>query len=426
MKAVIHVVSTKSWLEKVCASSTEENLAFVNKPLVEYYLELIKCLGIEKVIILNAGAETISNKEQYESRYNLNLTFNYIHNNCSPYLIKGHVNSFLDGHNMLYFRTDSFVHWDKKISTFDFLSTDKDSFLTKSENNTFFHVDSIYTLKQYHELNIKLLMDFNENYSFPGYSLTEEQQVGKLVNMHTSAELKEAYNIGDYVDIESNVSLKNSIVGENSIVCDNVNLINSIVLDDTIVGEGLLLENKIVFNNKVISPEDGTCVEFDQIVRNKSLNESIKLFTSKISHIIFCLFLILIKSPLFYFYTLFLIPQNLLEFEKHLTNNSFKNLKVWNTCIRFRGQDLFYRLGLDKFVLFKSVLRGELKLVGTSLQHGYNEDSGAFSLCDIYESNNEIISNIHDRYYLFNKTILGDLRLVMKFYANRILEVVNG
>ena len=119
-----------------------------------------------------------------------------------------------------------------------------------------YHIDS---LESYFEVNFQVLND--DFYNLPGYSMTDNIHTGTNVVMKSDCNLAGPLVLADNTFIESKSNLRNSIVGERSLVDKECCVEHSIIFDRTYIAGKLEIRNKIVTPGRIIDPLSGGVLE---------------------------------------------------------------------------------------------------------------------------------------------------------------------
>lgn len=450
------------WLKRYFADTDPYLLKIVNKPLLEYFLDLASILKVTELRVVSDHS-TRSMEEIFGdgSRWGVRLSYALAKPGDSLKNVYLKNMSFCKDQDVLLFNGFCFVNYDRR--ELEGIVKSKQSFCLGDEQKRVICLKSGYSLSEtaskppeqvpgisvseinsvmdYYRLNMSILKHWNKFYVLPGYSNQKDTFLGLNLIYPNSSELVPPIMIGDNCSFNKFTIIgPNSIIGDNVIVDENTIVKDSIILDNTFIGAELDIDSKIVCKNHLIDGKTGDMI----VVHDKILVSQVErglvvsYFNYMIQKVLAVIFL-LIQLP---FWLLFFITFSLF-LRKHrsswLINKGFKtidylgpprlNQSLWG---RF-----MLRLSLDKFCLLWHVLRGKLILVGNSLMPNsaaYRKlvldlpvyTPGVFSLAETVEitSTDELV--FYELEYVHNVSTRFNLKIVVRCLLRRLIKGYRG
>lgn len=447
------------WTSKCFNLNNPYLVKIVNKPHLEYFIDFCSTLDITDIIIVsNYSTKDLMSYFGDGAKWGVNISYNI----CKPddqikmIILKNY--SFCKNNDILLISGFFFLNYNinflkenKEIvinelkkssgSYLQFLPKEISfkEFIPANNVNIFdsFTISEIKNVTDYYNLSMSIISQQTNNYVLPGYNSEENLFIGYNVSYPKSVEISKPVMIGNNIKLEEYVRInKNTIIGNNTIIESLSCVKNSIIYGDTFVNSDLDLDHKIVFKNRLINGLNGTILELDDdflisgIKKEKIISRfehSIQLFATLIQ-IIFQTIPFLILIP----FILLVARKSQLKRNYFINNDClskkiFSLDKVEDKCI----VKLFKKLSLDKYPLLFKVLSGKFLLVGSSLLIANNRNNkiirslpyyapSVFSYLEsLHEQDNKNI-DIHELYYINNKTLFWNVKIYFKILFFRL------
>lgn len=458
MRCLIYARSNDSlWLKEYFPDVEPYLLKIVNKPLLEYYLDLVSLLHISELrIVSDNSIKAIENYFGNGAKWGVSITYTLARPNDSAENVYIKNYSFCKDDDLLFWDGFFFVCYDRNnvAKLFDF----NHSFQCKSstrrliylqKGNKFKDLDAkaeipsycaiireIHSVTEYFKLSMEILTQHNKKYVLPGYSNEKDAFYGQgFIFPHTS-KVDKPIMIGDNVRFRKHTCVGNSIIGDNVILDENSSVSGSIIYDNTYIGIDLEIEDKLVYKNHLISGSTGESIHIND--RNLVAQVELGIVTSYFNRIvqksIATIFIVLQFIP----WLLLFLPYSILlrkhksEFliDKHLSTKAFNDPNL--ICKTMWGR-MIYRLCLDKFGLLWSVLSGKLFLVGNHLLINNVEhrrlitelpvyNPGVYSLIESIDSKNKDAEEFYELEYINNCSTRMNLHILLRTITKRILH----
>lgn len=465
MKAVLYTGGKPPWVS-VLGDRPWALLPIGSRPLLSYWLELCVDLHITEVqIVLGQAAEYIEMFCGNGEKWGLNINYSLIRAEDDPqaYLSRD-VDRWSDG--LLYIGEALFPRRREDFTTakmqvlFDgccvghesqsafFISRDRHAILR------FIHEKScgqmscdiaesagldftcICDISHYYQLNMEIVRNEMSRYFSSGYSPHDGASIGYNVIIPPSVTFVPPLAVGNDCRIGAI-----SAIGPGAVISDHVlidrqcEISDSIILSDTYIGRNLEIKGKIVAGNRIIDPEDGTCLEIEDpwlVAQTRPRNQMRDFFRAVFGWELTLLLVVLQCIPFIFFYTVIHL----------LGRGRFINRSYWGiggkkiSVEHFVASSLepspllmiFYGTSLDRFPQLLSVLRGKLWLCGQVpkmangevLKETQNYFPAVFSYSDAFV---EIDKQMDALYYAHTRSLAADLCILHHALLHRLIEV---
>jgi len=466
MKCLIYCLPEQTkWLKEYFSDVQPYFLRILNKPLLEYYIDFCTLIGISETrVIINHSNTDLESYFGDGTQWGINLSYGLVKPDDSLNKIFLKNSSFCKDSDLLIIFGYDFLHYQKDKKTYTFLSkinsdrkiTKEDSaiYLLKKETNKFnidldkipefnkpgFFFTPINNIQAYYALSINLIRDHQTDFVLPGYSNENGVFLGKNVVYPKSVETEKPLMLGDNVQIKADCKIgPDTIIGNNVIVDFSTTIIKSIIYDLCYIGSDLEIIDKIIHKRKVIDPFTG---EFTQIVDDFLVSDIQKNIMTKsfrrFVHSTIALFLMIIGAIPYLFFLGLRRLGHLRRSRRlcYLTlNGDSKKLYYWRVMTPNFLSTLFFRLSLNKYPLYKNVLKKDIFLVGNrilpqssgALMHLNKLPSyqpGAFDYSAMVSSKpSEFEIDINELYYCNNYSLKLDLKIFFRALFNRFFSV---
>ncbi len=458
MRCLIYAKSIDSiWLKDYLPDVEPYLLKIVNKPLLEYYVDLMSLLKVIEVrIVSDSSIKAIEAYFKDGAKWGLKISYALARPNdtLDSVYIKNY--SFCKDSDMLLWDGFFFVQYDRDnaVQNFDYSqglhchgqnrrlvylpqgTKLKDIDAHQTESTTCLLIREIHSVQDYFKLSMEILTQTNKSYVLPGYSNEKDTFLGlNFVFPHTS-KVNPPIMIGNNCRLRKHtIAGPNSILGDNVIVDENSSICNSIIYDNTYIGDDLEFENKIVYKNHLICGLSGQAIQINEkgIISGVDVGIVISLFNRLVQRFIALLFILIQIVPWIVLY----LPYSLFVKDlkrDHIINKSLKTER-YDDEVKLCGSvwgRLMLRLCLDKSILLWSVVFGKIYLVGNRLFPNtvanrmliselpvYNP--GVFSLVESIESNSQDIESFYELEYINNVSTRFNLQILSRTVLRRVL-----
>ena len=464
MRAVLYTGGKKPWAE-VLGERPWALLPVGGRPLLSYWLELCIDLGITDVqIILGQDAEYVEMFCGNGDKWGLSINYSFIRAEDDPqnYLSRDperwsdgllyigealfprrradftqeKLQELLKGccvrHNErpVFFISRSPEQIDRFIQRIGDGATAADVMGLTGLDFTF-----IQDITHYYRLNMEIVRNEMNHYLSSGYSSADGASIGYNVITPPSVTLVPPLAIGNDCRIGAI-----SVIGSGTVISDHVlidrqcEISDSIILSDTYVGRNLEIKGKIVAGNRIIDPEDGTCLEIEDpwLVAQTRPRNYMRDFLRAVFGWEFALLLVILQFiPFVFLYSLI----RLFGRGRFVSRDS---LGIGGSKIRIShfiaGNPvpsvllmIFYATSLDRFPQLLSVLCGKLWLCGqvpkaakgNELKDSYRYFPAVFSYSDAFI---EIDKQMDALYYAHTRSLAADLCILRHALLHRLIE----
>ncbi len=466
MKAVLYTGGKPSWTG-VFGDRAWVLLPVGSRPLLSYWLEFCVDLGITEVqIILGQAAEYVEMFCGNGEKWGLNINYSLIRAEDNPqsYLARD-ADRWSDGllyiGGVLFPRRRSGFTLEKLQSLLDgccvvdhgnrpvfFVSRDRssiDRFIREETCGSTPYSTAeaagldftcIRDVTHYYRLNMEIVRNEMNRYLSSGYSSRDDASIGYNVITPASVTFTPPLAVGNDCRIGAI-----STIGPCTVISDHVlidrqcELSDSIILSDTYVGRNLEIKGKIVAGNRIVDPEDGTCLEIEDpwLVAQTRPRNYMRDFLRAVFGWNFTLLLVVLQFiP---FIILYLIIRLLGRGQfvsrrcRGIGGNEIKVLRfVASSPVPSLLLMIFHGISLDRFPQLLRVLSGNLWLCGQVPKAAEGEKMkdtqcyfpAVFSYSDAFI---EIDKQMDALYYAHTRSLAADLRILRHALFARLVEV---
>ncbi|MGE3726022.1 MAG: hypothetical protein AB7I41_10760 [Candidatus Sericytochromatia bacterium] len=257
-------------------------LPVVGKPILEYQLETLSCLGVKEVLLIGAGP-SISRK--YGQGQSLGLKLEYAPAlQTSDWSIALRRNwQFVAGQDLLLIQGLTLtlpehaphcllLFGSQRLAEGICALTEKDlmRLLAKQLENfselplgKSLKVHPIYDPASYRQAHFWLAENGSNGISLPAYGEKEGVLLGSQLNLASDLHLTGPGLIADNCRIEHGVRLAQTWLGQGVVVGQGTQIKRSVVLPGSYIGPGLSLENKLVSGQTLIDIPTDLLLEID-------------------------------------------------------------------------------------------------------------------------------------------------------------------
>jgi acetyltransferase-like isoleucine patch superfamily enzyme len=462
MIGVLNTSRVCSWAEEI-GGPPWSLLPVANRPLLDYWLELCSELGIGSVqIVLGELAQHIEDYAGDGKRWNLEIEYVFSRSGENPAdYLRTIAPQWKDG--LLFLGSPFFIRRRKAYRTEEFRSLracrygepedlhflyaatgkevesllDGDSGSSLALEQIHAHSWIIDSITSYFDLNMKMVAGEFARYTTAGFSSGDQSSVGYNVHTPPSSHLQAPILIGDDCRFGPMTTVgPNAIVANHVIVDSHTSLVNCLILSDTYIGRNLEIRNKIVSGNMVISPDDGTVVEFDDtwlVARNRPTMRTEDFVRYLILWFVALALVMLQSIPHLLLYPLVRLT-GIARYECllfHDPKTGYIGLPILQKQKNRRSLpfSLFKAISLDRFPLLVRVVRGRLFLCGQPpMRHPEDDDlikqlpeyyPGVFCYQDYNKESDRLVDSL---WYAHVRSLYEDLKILTKALVFRFLR----
>lgn len=442
-------------------------LPICNKPYLEYLLDLFVLLGVKSIRVLTDEPDTMV--EDYfgkGDRWGVAISYSAIKKQDSLALVLKKNESFCRDSDIVICEGGDFFSYNKSDQYTNLLKQEEGRAFQVGEDegrlvflpcgcaaelphsfpvkvNSGIGTVSLRSIKEYFNLCQSILGKHSEKYVLPGYNNESDVYLGHNVEITKTVRINKPVMIGNNVALKpGSVIGPDVIIGSNVMIDGGTTLENSIVHDRTYIGRELEIKDKIVSKNRLIDPQDGTTVNFeDAFIFSKMTSGSFSLVLRRLVHWLVSWPIVLLQ----------ILP--FLLFSGLLKAGGKKIIKARNILLSSEGlvaklpigvasgknntsllEKMFYALSLDKFPLLFAVLAGKLSLIGNRILE--DNETNRKLLCDFraytpgvfsYSESEPAISEgyevlIAERFFSGNTSMFTDAKILFKCLINRLTD----
>ncbi|MCP4176806.1 MAG: NDP-sugar synthase [bacterium] len=458
MKCILNIdQGSASWLETYFPEFHPLMLKIVNKPLIEYYIDLCVVLGINNIrITSDIPSEQLFDYLSDGTQWGVNITYSLSKSGDTLNNILEKNEAYISDDTLFLINNMIFLYYDKNSKEYNLnkLKSDTSFFSSKnggcyllkttgktnfskmisnSENNlTCCLIDS---LQSYFKITMDLLKNHSDNFVIPGYSSKDNVFIGQNVEISKMTEIKSPVAIADNVRLKDAAIGPYTVIGNNSLIDKMSKVENSIIYDNTYLGSELEIVNKLIYKNKIIDPDSGESLNItDEFIISKLGSKSEERIFEKALFRIIAFFTVTIQLPFYCVLILFTsIKYNKVSCIIDKNTKSTEDLVFIEQNKKSFFNTLFYKMSLNKFPLLLKVLTGRLYLTGnTPVQKGEKDlfdemkiyRAAAFTINDMLSDNNEdeIVKSINELYYSNNMNFKLNLQIYIKSIIKKLFD----
>lgn len=383
MKALLILREAEcSWTREFFPGLSPYLLKIVNRPLIDYYLDICSLLKIREVrALFDYTDRKLADYLDSGERWGLSLDYNFIREGETFKELAPKNSAFLAGDSLLVMDGYFFPAYDKELLSPAALEG-YDGNLYISRGCCPPPPDGISGLElplalnspaDYFRLNRDVLEVGSRRFFLPGYSSEEGLFIGQNVAIPRTAELESPLSIGNNVQLKIMTRLlPGSIVGDGVIVDSGTTVENSIILDNTYVGSELELKGIIAYRDLLIEPESGVVTPISDRFLVSPIEETIvRRALERAGGFVLALLTIAVQLiPFILLYPLLRLMGSMRWGKRVVLLNKEGATGRFNIFKRERRgvvAAIFYRLSLNRFPYLFKVLSGRLSLVGNRL-----------------------------------------------------------
>lgn len=418
---IISRTSDAQWVQRFFPGSDPYLIKFVNKPLIEYYIDYCFLNGIKKIrIVSDSPSSDLRNYCSNGEKWGVEISYSLYREDDTDEKIISKNSRFCSGEDVFIVSGIKFIHYDKS-----------------APGN--YILQEIRSVSDYYELNMAVLSTGNDKYVFPGYTKENGVLIGQNVEISKNTDLQKPFSIGDNVRLEQlTVIGPMSIIGSNVIISSSSTITESIICDGTFIGTDLDISGKIVAADRIISPQNGAIVPIVDKFMVSGVNDHRKNeFSSKVFSILMAVVLIIAMFPFF----LVLCSAGLLSgklkrfrqafiIDRSLKTEDFNILEISRGDLTGR---IWHRLSMEKFIFLFSVLSGKFSLSGNRIMEDNTRSRKVISGLDSYSpgifnysetveiSLDEKVVEVNEHYYNSIKSFSTDSAIVIKALVLRMI-----
>ncbi|MCF7913238.1 MAG: sugar transferase [Candidatus Cloacimonetes bacterium] len=463
MKCLIYSpLSHSEWVQEFFPGINPYFLKYLNKPLLEYYIDFCVLLGISDVRVINHEAG--SDLEEYfgnGTQWGINLSYSFAKPEDSLQQVLSKNRKFCDDGLLLIYGYQ-FIRYDINESNYQFLSETKA--VSISGGNCFLYnlpqledireiefekiadyqdseleIEYIYSIRKYYELNMELISHFREKYVLPGYNNEDGAYLGKNIIDKKSTKYTKPIVLGNNVQIQMNTLIgPNVVLGNNVIIDHSTQIVDSIIYDRSYIGSELEIDKKIVYKKRLIDPISEEVMQIvDSFLVSDIQNNLVENSVLRVLYGFFTFFLILMSTvPYIFFFLVCYVLGMRLGTQRYFMDKNGKvgtfpafKLQGYNFFKRF-----FFRFSLDLYPMYFKVLKGKISLVGN---HPVTQGAEGVKLLmelpaylpGIYNYPGSMLHNTsHENFindeleYIHTRSFLFDMRVVLEYWISRLFS----
>jgi len=465
MRAVLYTGGEKPWTSSLGERSWAL-LPVAGRPLLSYWLELCVDLGIEDVqVILGQDAESVERFCDNGAQWGLRIDYSFIRAGDKPEsYFRRDPDRWAGG--LLYIGEALFPRRQSGFSL-EKMRAMLDGCMTQQEGRISFfcsrHPDAvdhfvrtghcngtelcgisglcgldfacISDITQYYRLNMEVVRGEMNRYLISGYSSQDGASIGYNVIIPPSVALTPPLAIGNDCRLGAI-----SVIGPHAVISDHVlidrqcEISESIILSDTYIGRNLEIKGKIVAGNRIIDPEDGTCLEIEDpwLISETRPRNILRDGLRALFGWHFALLTAAVQViPFIFFYGLIRLTGRGRFTTRSCWGIGGQEIRMHHFTAAGKAPGLllmcFYGASLDRLPKLLQVLTGKLWLCG---QVPRRVDSGAvkdlnryfpavFSYSDAFA---DIDKQMDALYYAHTRSLAADLRILRHALFHRFIE----
>ena len=467
MKALIQCGGRPEWVGEL-GQPAWPLLPAGNRPLLEYWMELCVAMGIREVkLLLGDGAEFVEAYAGEGERWGLSISYGFLREG-QPAALYLRRSPALWREGLLFVGAPVFPRRLREGWTFSgpvetpWVARDSrggvvcavlppgpalDAFCASGEwsdaaegsfEGAGLAMELVDSVRDYYELNMRLVRGEVVRYLSPGYYAADGSYVGYNVVLPPAAKAEPPLMVGNDCRLAPLSRVGPDVVMGSRVVVDSQStLARCVVLDGTYVGRGLEIDGKIVAGRRLVDPESGAAIDVADPWLLAELGPAARmtdLFRAAGGWLLALLLVCVQAVPFALLYPMAKGRGGRFSWKTvYGVHGVDVRFPVWNRPPRNSPcAMLFWALGLDLYPRLVMALMGNLWLCGQSPLRMPEEESlrkelphyhpAAVSAADTAEGEKMVgLREVAIRYYAREHSLLGDLRLLLDFYGNRLL-----
>ena len=470
MKAVLQTGGAPDWV-RALGLETWVLAPVAGRPLLEYWLEFCDLLRITEVrLVLGDGAAAVEAFAQDGARWGLKITYSFLGPGEDPdRFLQRSPELWAEG--LFYLGmplfprrlgteppakvTVSGTHLHCDSGRIGCLVSAEPEFLKTLLSGTELALgaqdfgplgmapEAIANLKDYFELNLRMVRGECARYVSPGYFSKDGAHVGYNVIIPPAANLQPPLVIGNNTRLNALTVIGPDVVlGDRCIVDQQSELTRCVILEGTYIGRNLEIHDKIVAGRRLIDPADGTVVGIDDPWLLSSVSSSLRatdVFRAVLGWPLALLLALVQLLPFLLFASLLKLTGALrvVRAEIHAARQrkasllSFPN--TGNGHVPWLAR-LFRALGLDLFPALLRVLAGRLWLCGQEPLVTPADDTLRYELKEYFpaaftyatpraEASDTLIKRVDAYYYAHHRSLAEDARILVRGLLGRFTSL---
>jgi hypothetical protein len=458
MKCLIHAREADSlWVKEYFPDIVPCLLKVINKPLLEFYIDLCALLQIREIrLVTDFSTPEIERFLGDGARWGVNLSYNLVRPEDSLQRIMQKNSSFCRDEDLLIIDDFIFLDYDKNnmqssisalasTPSFDqgglkLLRCGDELANLKNTAHPPLAFRQLKSIVQYFELSLDILQNRKQCFVLPSYSQNQDAFLG------INSEIPRGVYVQPPIFAGNNVRFREltkigpfAVFGDNVIVDTQTTVENSIIYDNTYIGSELELDHMIVYKNNLISGYTGDSILMTDDFLLAAVDQKIILsFFQKAAQLIFTIILIALLTIPYLLFSLFSFP----AWRKYQKKQDFflNNKLVTDSLPSYKEvpdgffKRIFNLWGLDRYRLLFWVLQGKIFLVGNRMLDVQPRHQllirempayqpGIFSYVESIGQQNSGNEEMHEGFYLAYNNFGMDVRILFRCLWRRFLNV---
>lgn len=452
MKCIIICSSEEIlWTEKYFPGVSAYMLKILNKPFIEYYIDLCSLLGVTEIrVVSDFSSPEVAEYLADGSQWGVKISFALSKSNDSLFEIIKKNSGFVGDSDLLVINKYVFINYDKNNSIYSFssypcnvsfadcnglyylakidYSAQTLSFEKYAESSI--SIRPLQSVSDFYLISMDLLKDGSTRYIIPGYNSQDNVFIGQNVEITKMTKITPPVSIGNNVMLKDAVIGPMSVIGSNVLIDSKTRISDSIICDNTYIGSDLEIEKKIIVRKKIIDPVTAISLDVpDEFIISKLENQN---FASLFGNCLMWLIGVamwIVQTP---FYFCLRISPGIKSVKRSVCfrrNTSLVDILDFPVKIApgFLNS-IFFKLSLHKYPLLSKVLSGKLYLAGNSpiIKGDIEQESllddmsdyrpAVFTISEMLgqESVDSFAKNINELYYSNNRSFSLDFKILMR------------
>ncbi len=446
------------WIKSYFRGIDPYLLKIANKPLLEYFVDLMQIIGIEEIrFVYDYSSCEINDYFGDGTKWGLNFSYSLFKPEDSLEKIYLKNKSFAKDCKLLIVEGYNFLQYNKNNASQDCVCQlngrthlGNVRLVEEKDYKEVFHCEiqennpklvPIDSIKAYFDLSMMVIDEGADNYVLPGYSSEEKAYIGADSSYPRTVAPDKPIMMGNHVRIHDMVIIgPDVIVGNNSIIDSMTTIKNSIIYDNTYIGQELDIINKIVYKNTLISAETGESISMNENfllsgVERKYLVSSLQLM---IQYLLASILFIVQVIPFILFSPMLLLWIKKYSMKKyHLMDKAFNTKRLLSFKMENKPflMKVFLWLSLDKFILLPRFFKGDILLMGNTIMQDRKEyryivrdlpfyKPGIFSYSESLGRDIPEEIEIHERVYSSEPTFFRDQTIFFVTLFKRLVGTI--
>jgi hypothetical protein len=444
-----------TWVKTYFPDITTCLLKIVNKPLLEFYIDLCFLIKVEEIrFVTDFSSQDIEKFLETGDRWGVKISYNLARpeDSLDKILLKN--NSFCKDSDLLIIDDFIFINYDKNhvdeliqrfshSSSFDsgclkFLKANDSlkDMLSVPDSDSILSCTKMNNIVEYFNLSIDILSNKKHCFVLPGYIHEKNAFLGSNTEINRGVYIEPPILAGNNVRFRELTKIgPNAIFGDNVLIDSQTTVDNCIIYDYTYIGSDLEVSNMIVYKNNLISGRTGESIKMtnDFLISGVEKRIIMSFMERAVQSFFTAILILLLFIPYLSMYLIKLYWETKYPYKKEYFIK--KNARIAKLPTMTQVPDsilkrIFLFFNLDKYSLLFFVWRGQLRLVGNKLldvqpkhlmmiKELPDYQPGVFNYADTMRNVISEDASMHEGFYYAYHSFVMDMKILFRALFQR-------